>query len=185
MSKLQVVTCSTREGRAGEPITKWFLGLAKEHGKFEVEHVDLKALALPLLDEPNHPRFKKYQREYTKRWSAMVESADAFVFVVPEYNFFAPPALVNAANYLFQEWQYKAAGFVSYGGVSAGTRSVQAAKMLLVALKVVTIPEAVSIPFFANHLKEGVFDAPEQLEPAHTMLDELLKWTGALKPLRG
>lgn len=185
MAKLLVIICSTREGRAGEPIAKWFVELAKAHGKFEVEVADLKAVNLPLFDEPKHPRFKQYTHEHTKRWSATVESADAFVFVTPEYNYGMPPALVNAVDYLFQEWQYKAAGFVSYGGVSAGTRSVQHAKQLLTSLKLVTIPEAVSIPFFANHLKEGKFDAPEQQKPAHAMLDELAKWTGALKTLRG
>jgi NAD(P)H-dependent FMN reductase len=92
--------------------------------KFSIDLVDLKEVNLPLLDEPEHPRLQHYRHDYTKAWSATVQRADAYVFVTPEYNHGAPPVLINALDCVFVEWNYKPAGFVSYGGVSAGTRSV-------------------------------------------------------------
>src|SRR5437868_699719 len=115
MPSLHVVTVSTRQGRAGRPVATWFVERARAHGGFEVRDVDLAEVALPVLDEPNHPRFRNYQHEHTRRWSAIVEAADAFVFVTPEYNYFSPPSLVNAFDYLLHEWAYKPCGFVSYG----------------------------------------------------------------------
>lgn len=183
---LGVVVCSTRPGRAGAPIAQWFLDRARAHGKFGVELVDLATVALPIFDEPKHPRFGDYQHEHTKAWSRTVRGLDAFVFVTPEYNYGSPPALVNALHYLFAEWACKAAGFVSYGGLSGGTRSVQMTKQFLTTLKVMPLPEAVNIPFFTQHLHEGVFTGTEAMEKsAAGMLDELHRWSEALRPLRG
>ena len=116
--QLHVIVASTREGRVGRPVAEWFLGAARAHGTFAVDLVDLKEVNLPLLDEPKHPRRQHYHHEHTKAWSAIVRKADAYVFVTPEYNHGAAPALVNALNYVFVEWNYKPAGFVSYGGIS-------------------------------------------------------------------
>ncbi len=185
MSKLSVVIGSTRPGRVGLPIGQWFVERAKSHGKFDVDLVDLKEQNLPLLDEPKHPRLGEYEHEHTKAWSAIVKASDAFVFVTPEYNFSAPPALLNAIDYLFHEWTYKAAGFVSYGGISGGIRSVQMLKQPLIAMKVVGLPESVTIPFFAQLMENGIFKGSESLEKsAVTMLDELYRWTDALAVLR-
>src|SRR6476646_7299425 len=125
MSLVQVFVVSTRKGRSGAAIARWFVERAKQHRKFDGELIDLQAVNLPLVDEPNHPRLRQYQHAHTKAWSATVARADAYVFVTPEYNFSAPPSLINALDYLYSEWHYKAVAFVSYGGVSGGTRSVQ------------------------------------------------------------
>jgi NAD(P)H-dependent FMN reductase len=186
MPKLDVVVASTRPGRVGLPIAEWFVERARPHGKFDIELVDLKALELPHLDEPKHPRLRDYQHEHTKRWSAIAGAADAFVFVTPEYNFGLAPALVNALDYLFHEWAYKPVGFVSYGGISGGLRSVQMVKQIVTALRMMPLPEAVAIPLFSNHMKDGKFAGTEQHEKSVvTMLDELARWTGALATLRG
>src|SRR5215203_6912845 len=140
--KLHVVAASVRTERACLPITEWVVGEASNHGGFDVRLVDLKEVNLPLVDEPNHPVQQKYQYEHTKAWSEIVREADAYVFVTPEYNFGASPALLNALDYLYVEWNYKAAGFVSYGGVSGGTRSVQMTKQVLTTLKMVPVYEA-------------------------------------------
>jgi NAD(P)H-dependent FMN reductase len=183
--KLLVVVASTREQRIGHLIADWALEQIQTHGKFQPELADLKAINLPMLDEPNHPRFANYQFAHTKAWSATVAAADAYLFVVPEYNYSMPPALLNAIDYLFHEWSYKPAAFVSYGGISGGTRSVQSAKTVLTSMKTMPIPEAVSIPFVRNFLKDGRFVAEEtQTKAATTMLDELHKWATALTPLR-
>ena len=184
--KLHVVVCSTRPGRVGLAIGQWFAERARAHARFDVLLVDLKEVGLPLYDEPNHPRLKRYEQAHTKAWSALVGAGDAFVFVTPEYNYAPPPSLVNAIDYLFHEWGYKPAGFVSYGGVSGGTRAVQVTKQLLTTLKVMPIPEAVTIPMVAQHLDEGgAFKGGESFDKASGgMLDELHRWASALAPLR-
>lgn len=187
MLKLLVVLVSTRPSRKGPLVADWFMKQAKEFGRFELELADLAEVNLPLLDEPMHPRLGQYEHEHTKRWSATVDAADAFVFVTPEYDFGTPAVLANAIQYLVREWAYKPAAFVSYGGVSGGTRGVAMTKQLFGALRVATLADAVAIPFFANHIDEetGEFDpGAVQDKAARMMLVELEKWAGGLKKLR-
>ena len=183
---LQIVIVSTRQGRKGDAVARWFATQARAHAAFDIEIVDLAEVNLPLFDEPEHPRLRKYQHDHTKRWSERVSRADAFVFVTPEYNYSAPPSLVNALDYLLHEWAYKPVGFVSYGGVSGGTRSVQMSKLLLTAVKMMPIPEAVTLPFFMRMFgADGTFAPDEtQNKAAAAMLDELKRWTDALRTLR-
>lgn len=160
---------------------------ARAHEKFDVELIDLKEVGLPLFDEPLHPRLRQYEHEHTKAWSATVKRADAFVFVSPEYDYSTPAPLANALQYLVHEWAYKPVGFVSYGGVAAGTRAVQMTKQTVTTLRMMPIFEAVAIPFFTQYINEqtGVFDPGEvQEKAAVAMLDELLRWTNAMKQLR-
>ena len=185
MRTLKIIVASTRPGRVGKPVADWFLGVAKAHGKLDVSLLDLAEVALPLLDEPAHPRQRAYQHAHTKAWSAAVDGADAFVIVTPEYNFGAPAPLVNALDYLFHEWAYKPVGFVSYGGASGGVRSVQMIKQLVTTLKMVPLVEAVSIPFVHKRLNAGAFTGDDALEKsATTLLDELARWADALAVLR-
>jgi len=185
--KLNIVIVSTRPGRVGPSVAEWVHERALAHGGFEVELVDLASFELPIFDEPKHPRFQDYQHDHTKAWSESVASADAFVFVSPEYNYFAPPSFVNAVDFLFNEWNYKVAGLVTYGGPLAGARAAQMEKLHLTSVKVMTVPEGVGVPMVFKHIDEQKkFNPPEALEPSLTaMLDELAKWAGALKPLRG
>ncbi|HEY3092645.1 MAG TPA: NAD(P)H-dependent oxidoreductase [Vicinamibacterales bacterium] len=184
--KLTVVLASVRDGRAGEAIAQWFVTRAKEHGKFDIEIADLKELNLPIMNEPQHPRLKKYVHESSKRWSGIVGGSDAFVFVTPEYNYTMPPALVNALDTLYHEWTYKPVAFVSYGGVSGGIRSVQTAKLMVTGFKMMPMVEAVNIPFYTQLMQDGVFKSNETHDKAVApMLDELARWSEALKSLRG
>ncbi len=187
MPKLHILIASTRPGRVGPTIAQWAHQFAVAHGQFETELVDLAEFHLPVFDEPVHPRLKQYQHDHTKAWSASVEAADAFVFVTPEYNYGPPPSLLNALNYLYQEWNYKPVAFVSYGGVSGGLRAVQMEKQTVTTLKMVPLMEQVTIPFFSQFINDkGVFVANEAHEKAAgDMLNELLRWAEALKPLRG
>jgi len=182
---LTIVIASTRPGRAGLPIAEWFTGRAREHGGFEVATADLAQLALPMMDEPDHPRLRRYTHAHTKRWSATVEASDAFVFVTPEYNYGYTAPLKNAIDYLHFEWQYKPVGFVSYGGVAAGTRAVQQLKQVVTTLKMTPLFEAVSIPFHTQFIDDGVVAANEVMEQAaDAMLAELVRVQAALRPLR-
>jgi len=187
MPKLYVIAVSTRPGRAGFPLAQWITERAQAHAGFEVELVDLKAENLPMFDEPRHPRLQQYEHEHTKRWSAKIAGADAFVFVTPEYNHGAPPSLINALDYLVHEWAHKPVSFVSYGGPAGGTRAVQMVKPMLIALKLVTLMESVMVPVFTQSIDEqGTFRASDAQEgQAKAMLDALLKWTHALAPMRG
>ncbi|MBK8458741.1 MAG: NAD(P)H-dependent oxidoreductase [Phyllobacteriaceae bacterium] len=183
--KLNIVIGSTRPGRAGPVVAQWFHELATAQGDFEANLVDLAEFSLPLLDEAAHPMKRQYADEPTKRWSASVASADAFVFVTPEYDYFAPASLVNAIQTVLLEWGYKPAGVLSYGGVSGGLRSTQVLRQLLGNVNVHALPQSVPVPFFSQHIQEGVF-RPNDLvrDGAMLMLGELHKWARALKALR-
>jgi NAD(P)H-dependent FMN reductase len=185
MLQLGVIVASVREGRVGLPIAEWFLGAARKQARFHPGLIDLKEAHLPLLEEPIHPRLQRYEHPETKAWSALIHAFDAFVIVTPEYNYGSPPALLNALDHLWVEWHYKTAGFVSYGGVSGGTRSVQMTKQVVTTLKMAPMVEAVTIPFVTQFMKDGAFHATETHEHAAVaMLDEQCRWTEALLPLR-
>ncbi|BCY11285.1 NADPH-dependent FMN reductase [Actinoplanes sp. L3-i22] len=184
---LQIIAASTRDGRKGFAVAQWVQRVAEAHGGFDVELVDLAEVGLPLFDEPNHPRLGQYKHQHTKDWSAIARRADAYVFVTPEYNHSFPASLKNALDHLYVEWNDKPAGLVSYGGVSAGLRAATAIKPVLASLKIVPVTEAVSVPMFTQFIgDDGRFAPSAQVEASgKAMLDELVRLTGALRPLRG
>jgi len=186
MYNLKIITASTRPGRKGPALADWIFETAKKHTEFSVELLDLAVINLPFLDEPNHPRLQKYEKEHTKKWSSTIASADAFIFVTPEYNYGYPATLKNAIDFLHNEWLYKPVGFVTYGGIAGGTRSMQAIKQVVSAVKMVPVVEAVNIPFFTKHFDENnKFNADEGInKAAEGMLKELLKWAESLKAMR-
>jgi NAD(P)H-dependent FMN reductase len=185
MPTLTIIVGSTRPGRAGQPIAEWFAERARAHGGFDVEVVDLAEVGLPLLDEPNHPRLGQYTKQHTKDWSAIIDRADAIVFVTPEYNYGYPASIKNAIDFLHREWRDKPVGFVSYGGVAAGTRAVQQLKQVVTTLRMVPVFESVNIPWHAQLIKDGKFEGNEGLEQAASiMLDELQRVEPALHQLR-
>ncbi len=186
MPLLQILVVSTRQGRKGPAVGTWFEQQARAHGAFDVEVVDLAAVALPLFDEPDHPRLRNYRHAHTKAWSETVSRADAFVFVTPEYNHAPAPSLLNAIDYLVHEWAYKPVGFVSYGGVSAGLRAVQPVKAMLCGLRMVPVSEYVAIPMFTSHIDEaGTFTSSAVIDAsAAAMLTEIARLEGVLRALR-
>ena len=186
MFNLKIIIASTRPGRKGPSVANWIHEKALTHNAFAVELLDLATINLPFLDEAAHPRMRQYEHEHTKKWSAVIDSADAFIMVTPEYNFSMTAPLKNALDFLFWEWAKKPVGFVSYGGMSGGIRSVQTLKQVVTSLKMMPLPESIAIPFFTKHIDEhGVFKGDEQLEKAAiVLLNELEAWTGALKTIR-
>ncbi|MDR3679366.1 MAG: NAD(P)H-dependent oxidoreductase [Flavipsychrobacter sp.] len=186
MYKLKIITSTVREGRKGPAVARWIEDIARQHGSFEVDLLDLAEINLPMMNEPHHPMLKKYTFDYTKKWSAMVEQADAFIFVTAEYDYNYPAPLRNAIEYLSQEWEYKAAGIISYGGVSAGTRAANSLKGDLATMKMVPIPEMVNFPFFSHNInEENVFVANDiSHTAAKTMLDAIVRWTKGLIIIR-
>ncbi|MEV4167753.1 NAD(P)H-dependent oxidoreductase [Nonomuraea sp. NPDC049709] len=183
---LQVIVGSTRQGRTGRAVADWFHGRAVDSGAFEVELVDLAEVNLPFLDEPHHPKQKQYVNAHTKEWSALVDRADAYAFVTPEYNHSFSGVLKNALDFLHYEWQHKPAGFVSYGGVSGGTRAANGLRQVVSTLKMVPVLEAVHIPFVWELLGEdGTLRHNDAMDAgADAMLAELAKLTGPLRTMR-
>jgi NAD(P)H-dependent FMN reductase len=186
MPNLMVVIASTRPTRVGMAVGRWFVDRATEHPAFDVDLVDLAELDLPFMDEPEHPRFARYVHDHTKRWSARVKAADAFVFVTPEYNHGYNAPLKNAIDFLHHEWEHKPVGFVSYGGVAAGTRAVQQLKPVVAVLRMTPLSDAVYIPFVHQHLNQDrQFQPSDELETAATaLLQALERYEAALRPLR-
>jgi NAD(P)H-dependent FMN reductase len=183
---LQIIIASTRPGRVGPSVAAWIQERAIAHGGFDVELIDLAEVNLPMMDEPNHPRLRQYVHQHTKDWSATIDRADAFIFVVPEYNYGFNAPIKNAIDYLHFEWQHKALGFASYGGVGAGTRAVQMLKQVVTALKMVPVFDAVNIPFVQQFLDSDRRLVPNEIMESAViaMLDELLRWTASLQALR-
>lgn len=186
MPRLMILVASTRPGRVGLPVARWLDGRVRARGDVDVDFADLLEIGLPFMDEPAHPMLGNYSHRHTRDWSARVAAADAFAFVTPEYNYGIAAPLKNAIDFLHVEWQYKPVGFVSYGGVSAGTRAVQMAKQIVTTLKMVPLPEAVSVPFVTRLIDDDGSFVPDELidQAADRMLDELLAVSEALAPLR-
>jgi len=183
--RLMIIVGSVRPGRIGLPIARWVESVAAARAEVDVDVVDLAELALPFMDEPNHPRLQQYTHAHTIAWSERVAAADAVILVTPEYNHSYSPALKNALDYLHREWWRKPVGYVSYGGVSAGTRGVVALTVVTSALGMVRTGAAVEINFAGQQIHDGVF-TPNEKETAvlDHLLDELGPLAEALAPLR-
>jgi len=180
-----IIVGSVRPGRAGLPVAEWVKREAEAVDGLTVDFVDLAELALPFMDEPNHPAKRAYTQPHTLAWSERVDAADAFIFVTPEYNHSYSPVLKNAIDFLSQEWWRKPVGFVSYGGVSAGSRGVASIEPVLTTVGLVKTGANVEIPFIGTRLTDGVF-TPVEKESAilDKVLAELVTLADALKPLR-
>jgi NAD(P)H-dependent FMN reductase/GNAT superfamily N-acetyltransferase len=178
-----VLTTSTRPSRRGRAITDWFLPIAARRSDITVDDADLAAIRLPLLDEPDEPASGRYRHQHTQQWSRRVAAADAVVVVLPEYNHGMPATFKNAIDYLSAEWAYKPVAFISYGNTSAGTRSLQMAKQVTSALKMVPVGAALSLRI-ADALPEGtVVSYPALVAGAESILDDLTRVSSTVRPL--
>lgn len=194
MTRIAIIVGSTRPGRRGEAVGRWVEEVAGRHsavtaGDATFEVVDLTEVGLPLLDEPVPAMFGDYRNAHTKRWAATIGSFDGFVFVTAEYNHSVPAALKNAIDFLFAEWNDKAAGFVSYG-VHSGTRAMEHLRLSMAELKVADVRTKVALSLFTDFeitdpTEPGVFAPGEHQEPTlNEMLDEVIAWSAVLEPLR-
>jgi len=181
-----IIVGSVREGRKGIAIAEWVRARLEAVEGVEVDFADLRAIDLPLMTEPNHPRFQRYTQPKTVAWSERVAAADAFIVVMPEYNFSYTAPVKNAFDHLALEWQRKGVGFVSYGGVAAGARAVATFQVVVTALGLVKTRVSVEIPMFTQFFDErGEFAPNEILERALAdQIAELVTLDGALRGLR-
>jgi NAD(P)H-dependent FMN reductase len=184
MIKVAIIIGSTRPGRKAEAVARWFHDIAKTRTDAEFELVDIKDFNLPLLDEPAPPAMGKYTKPHTQAWAAKIDSFDAFVFVTPEYNHGPSGALKNAIDFLFREWNNKAAGFVSYGS-SGGARAVEQLRLVMGELLVADVRKQVLLSLGTDFENFTVFKpAPRHEKSVHGMLDEVIAWGTALQSLR-
>ena len=184
MIKVAIVIGSTRPGRKAEAVARWVYEIAKKRSDAVFELVDIKDFNLPLLDEAIPPSMGQYSQPHTKTWAAKVASFDAFVFVTPEYNHGPSGALKNAIDYLYGEWNNKAAGFVSYGS-SGGTRAVEQLRLVMGELQVADVRAQVALSLFTDFENFSTFKpTPPQEKSVNAMLDQVIAWGGALKTLR-
>lgn len=184
MSHVMIVVGSVRPGRIGLPIAEWVRSRVEEAGH-DVDFVDLKELALPFLDEPSHPIKRDYQHAHTRAWSARVDAADALIFVTPEYNHSYSPALKNAIDYLYSEWQAKPVGFVSYGGQAGGLRGVNSIEPVLSSVGLVKVPTEVALSGAGKQVQDGAFTADErQTSGLDALITQVVAYGEALRPLQ-
>lgn len=185
MLRIAIITGSTRPGRNNHAVANWVYDLAKQRKDAEVELVDISDYNLPLLNEPMPPSYGQYHHEHTKAWSGKIASFDAYVFVAPEYNHSVSGALKNAIDYLYREWNNKAAGFVSYGGHAGGARAVEHLRLILAEVMVATVRAQVLLSLFTDFENFRTFKpAPQREKELHGMLDQVVAWGGALKAMR-
>ena len=184
MLRIAIILGSTRPGRNGEAVAQWVYGIASKRTDAEYELVDVKDYDLPLLDEPVPPSMGQYSKDHTKRWAAKIDTFDAFVFVTPEYNHSTSGALKNAIDYLYKEWNNKAAGFVSYGSAS-GTRAVEHLRGIMAELQIADVRAQVMLSLATDFENYSVFKpAARHEQTVNGMLDQLVAWGGAMKTLR-
>jgi NAD(P)H-dependent FMN reductase len=184
MLKIAIILGSTRPHRNGEAVAKWAYDLARQRGDADYELVDLREVDLPLLDEAIPPSQGKYQHEHTKAWSAKVASFDGYVFVTPEYNHSTSAALKNALDFVYAEWNNKAAGFVGYGS-AGGTRAVEHLRGICAELQVATVRQQVMLSLYTDFEHFSSFKpAAHHAQSFGTLLDQLLAWAGALRTVR-
>jgi NAD(P)H-dependent FMN reductase len=184
MIKVAIIIGSTRPGRKAEAVARWVYEIANKHGGATFELVDIQDFNLPLLDEPIPPSMGQYSRPHTKAWAAKIASFDAYVFVTPEYNHGPSGALKNALDYLYAEWNNKAAGFVSYGS-AGGARAVEQLRLVMGELQVADVRAQVLLSLFTDFENFTAFKpAPAHEKSVNTMLDQVIAWGGALKTVR-
>jgi len=185
MLNIAIIVGSTRPGRKSEAVAQWVYDIAKQRSDATFELVDLRDFNLPLLDEPLPAAVGQYSQPHTKAWAAKIAEFDGFVFVTPEYNHGIPGALKNAIDFLFREWNHKAAGFVSYGGHANGSRAIEQLRLVLAEVQVAGVRAQVLLSLFSDFENFSVFKPAARREAAVTaMLDEVLAWGGALRTLR-
>ncbi|SFQ41364.1 NADPH-dependent FMN reductase [Salibacterium halotolerans] len=184
MSKIAIIIGSTRPGRKGKAVAHWVYDIAKQRSDAEFKIVDIADYDLPLLDEPMGAASGQYTKQHTKAWSKEIDMFDGFIFVTPEYNHALSAALKNALDFLYKEWNNKAAGFVGYGAAGA-TTAVENLRMIMAELQVADVQAQVRLSLFTD------FENFSELNPAafqeksvHAMIDQIIAWSDALKTLR-
>jgi NAD(P)H-dependent FMN reductase len=184
MLHVAIILGSTRPNRKSEAVGTWVHEIASKRSDAKFEIVDLRDFDLPLLDEATPPSLGKYEKEHTKKWAAKIATFDAFVFVTPEYNHATSGVLKNALDFIYAEWNDKAAGFVGYGS-AGGTRAVENLRLIMGELQIADVRAQVALSLADDFENWTTFKPnPKHEKAVGTMLDQVVAWGGALQTLR-
>ena len=184
MTRIGIILGSTRPNRNGEQVAKWVYDIAARRDDAEFELVDLRDYPLPHLDEPLPPSMGQYQNEHTRQWADKIASFDGFVFVTPEYNHGTSGVLKNAIDYLYAEWNNKAVGFVSYGGVG-GARAAEHLRLIAGELQMADVRQQVALSLLTEFENFSVLKPSDfNVAALDKCLDQVIAWSTALAPLR-
>lgn len=184
MITIAIIVGSTRPGRKALEVAQWVLEIASMRSDAIYRLVDIANFKLPLLDEAVPPSMGQYQHEHTKAWAREVAGFDGFVFVTPEYNHGTSGALKNALDFLFAEWNNKAAGFVGYGSAGAA-RAVESLRLVMGELMVADVRSQVLLSLYSDFEHYTVFKPGKHHEQSvEKMLDEVVAWSSVLQQLR-
>jgi NAD(P)H-dependent FMN reductase len=186
MALIKVILGSTRPNRFGIQPAEWVMEQTKQIPDHTFELIDLAKVNLPLLDEPVPPMMQQYTNDHTKEWSRQINEADGFLFIAAEYNHSIPAALKNAIDYLFVEWNYKPASFLSYGSLAGGARSVEHLRTVCGELRMYDLREQLLMPDYYNHLDEEGLHAFEDshVQQIQKILLQTAFWADKLKVIR-
>ncbi len=190
MVRIGIVVGSTRPGRRGRIVAEWVAAQAAlEQPAVGFDIVDLADVALPMLDEHQPAIFGRYDNAHTVHWAETVARFDGFVFVTPEYNHSIPAALKNALDFLYAEWNNKAAGFVGYG-LHGATRAIEHLRLILAELRIATVRTQVALSVHHDFTRDadgaaGFTPGTQQHQALAAMLDDVVAWSGALTQVRG
>ena len=179
MTTLGIIVGSTRPGRVGDQIARWFVERVQMHAGIDVDLIDLDALDLPFLDEAEHASTHVYRQPHTRSWSDRVARLDAVVLVTPEYNSSFPAPLKNALDFLADEWSGKPVAMVGYGGISSGTRAVQALLPVVTSLWMFVVG-AMYVPLRQRIVNGSLSMSSLEERSAAEILTRLTHLTGAL-----
>jgi len=187
MVTISVIVGSTRQGRFSEKPAQWILQELQKRKEVEARLLDLRDFPMPFFDQPMppaRPGRPAYEHDIVKNWTAQIAAADGFVFVTPEYNYGPSAVLKNAIDWVYPEWNRKAAAFVSYRS-TMGARAVQQFRETAIELQLAPIRSSVHIPvstlwahFQGGDVEKGLAESEKQ---ANVMIDDLLWWTATLK----
>ncbi|HZX40550.1 MAG TPA: NAD(P)H-dependent oxidoreductase [Myxococcaceae bacterium] len=184
MTRIAIIIGSTRPGRKADAVARYVLDIARKRGDAEYELVDIAEYNLPHLDEPMPPSMGQYNKAHTKAWAAKIDSFDGFVFVTPEYNHSTSGALKNAIDFLYAEWNNKAAGFVSYGS-AGGARAVEHLRLVMAELMVATVRAQAMFSLHSDFEAYTLFKPhPHHEKAVNATLEQVVSWAEALKTVR-
>lgn len=186
MANIGIIVGSTRPGRFGIQPGNWLFDLAQKRGNANFELIDLEEVGLPFLDEAIPPAMHQYEHEHTKQWAARIGALDGFIFVTAEYNHSIPGALKNAIDFIYQEWNYKPASFVSYGSGAGGSRSVEHLRGVMGEIRVFDLREQLLLADYYNRLNDqGEYQfTDEEVQQAHTIIDDTVFWAEQMASAR-
>jgi NAD(P)H-dependent FMN reductase len=190
MIRIAVIIGSTREGRFADKPAVWVMSRLSEHDAVEAELVDLRDYPLPYFDQaPPAFTLRDYPNTEVARLGEVIDRADGFIMLTPEYNHGYSGVLKNAMDHTFVEWRRKPIAFVGWGNVG-GARAIEQLRSVSVEFEMAPLRHAVHI------LPTVMMPARQSPEPFDTsifaslderlqrLVTDLLWWAEALATAR-